>query len=205
MNEISQRKPRCPRWSVRTTLAASAAIIAIVTTMTLLISTRPLWIELETVTALLSIVAFMFFGHVLYRGVRFGKHERFDFSFRTVGCGDMWGGGGDVLTNFIAFDIESGCLGFIVSIVASILIMALLTVVLWLGLNVAINAVVLVSVPLFYFFKRSLRQLVALGRTCHGRLGRSCLIALRMTVLYIAWFYAIIYLAHRLHFALHPN
>lgn len=206
--EFRRRAQRRPRWSLRTTFGAALMIVVLVAIMTLVLLHRDFWIELETVTALLSVVMFMFFGHVLYRGIRFDKHERFDFSFRTVEYGDMWGGGDvlDRLPDAVSFvDLEDGCLGFIVSIIGSLIIVGLLTVLLWLGANVVINVVAVISIPLFYFFKRSLRQLVALGRTCHGRLARSCLIALRMTLLYTVWFYALIYAAHRIHFAMRGN
>lgn len=201
------RLPR-PRWSIRTTVSTAVAIIAIVSVLTLVVLHRPLWIELETVTAILSVITFMFFGHVLYRGVRFSKHERFDFSLRTVGREKIWdapdplAGTGDLLN---AFDIDAGLPNFILNIVISILLVFVLTWVLWLGLNIAINAATMIAIPLFYFFRFSLRQIVALGRTCHGKLGRSCRIAAGMTFAYMAWFYALIYAAHQLHFALHKS
>lgn len=198
------RGPR-PRWSIRTTVGAAVAIVAIVSAITLLVLRRPLWVELEAVTGLLSIVTFMFLGHVLYRGVRFLKHERFEFSLRTVELGDLWHGA-DALPDSLDFsdavDAADGVLGFLLGVLVSIVLVIVLALVLWIGLNVAVNAVAIVSLPLFYLFRRSLRQVVARGRTCHGRLGRSVRVAAQMTFLYMGWLYSLIYLAHRLHAAL---
>jgi len=194
------RRPH-PRWSMRTTALAGLVIVLVVSVVTLLVLKKPLWIELEALTAILSIVAFMFFGHVLYRGVRFNKRERFDFSLRTVSLEDIWDAArisADVPDFSDAFDLAEGIWGIILGILVSILLVFLLGFVLWIGLNVALNAVIVVSIPLFYLFRRSLRQVVARGRSCRGSMPRSLLVAAWMTFLYMGWFYSLIYFAHLL-------
>lgn len=195
------RRPR-PRWSIRTTSVAALAIVAIASVLTLLVLRKPLWVELEALTGLLSVVVFMFFGHVLYRGIRFNKHERFDFSLRTVSLQDVWDGaasgvdGADLLE---AVDAGDGIIGFLVGLLVSLVLIVGLGLVLWIGLNVVFNAVIVVSIPLFYFFRRSLRHVVVRGRTCRGNLPRSFRVAAWMTFFYMGWFYSLIFFAHLLH------
>ena len=191
---------RRPRWSVRTTLYASLGIVAGVTTLTLLVLHRPLWVELELVTALLSLSVYAFIAHTIFHGVRFDKRERcevplFDLSYdRLPDCSGADLGG---MVNF--FDGDEGCLGVLVGLAASAVLVVGMAAVLWLGLNVLATTVTLVTLPLFFIFRRSLRRIVAAGRTCRGDMKRSLLVGARLTALHMVWFYVVIYAAHRLH------
>jgi hypothetical protein len=64
--------------------------------------------------------------------------------------------------------------------------------VLWLTFSFVVTAILVVAIPLFFLFRRSIRYIVANGRLCRGNLGRSVVFALRATLTNIVWFYAIL-------------
>lgn len=176
-------------------------IALLVALVTLFILEQPLWLELEWVTGFLSLFVFAFIAHVLYHGVRFNKREQFEvpiFPLRYDKLPDF-GGGFDVPSPVDLFDFDDGCAWMVIGLGLSLAVVFGLTAVLWLGLNVASTTAGLIALPLFFIFRLSLRRIVAAGRTCRHRLGRSLWLGARMTVLYMVWFYLLIFAAHELH------
>ncbi len=97
---------------------------------------------------------------------------------------------------------ETGPLGLVVgSLIGRVIVIGIaiaIAVVLWLSVNILISAVVIVSMPLFFLFRRSLRYVVAEGRSCHKNLRPSFVFALRATVAITLWFYLILVGAHNI-------
>lgn len=87
-------------------------------------------------------------------------------------------------------------IGFLLDLLVSAVIAFVIAVILWLSFNLVVTGVVFISIPLFFLFRRSIRYIVAKGRTCHGNVGKSFLFALRATVTNTVWLYAILATAH---------
>jgi hypothetical protein len=68
--------------------------------------------------------------------------------------------------------------------------------ILWLGLNIIVTGTMILLLPLFLLFRRSLRLAVARGRTCRGNVAKSLKYAAGATVANMAWLYLIIYAGH---------
>jgi len=198
----SYSRSRRPKWSIRSSFLTGVGLVAVITALVLLTVRRSIWQELEIVTAILSLLMFAYLWIVLYLGVRFDKAEGFSIDWPQ-------GHPKDVLdftpTDFGGFFTEAGAeagvlglvLGFLLDILVSLLLAALICVVIWLGLNAVIAVVVAVFLPVFYFYRRSLRYLVARGRTCRGRWVKSALYACGATLIYTVWFYLIFYVAQQ--------
>jgi len=88
--------------------------------------------------------------------------------------------------------------GFLLDIFASLVLVAIISALIWLGTNAAIVVILAVFLPLFYFYRRSLRYVVARGRKCRGKCGKSALYAIGATIMYSIWFYAIFIVAQRI-------
>ncbi|MHC4798223.1 MAG: hypothetical protein ACYTF1_16440, partial [Planctomycetota bacterium] len=101
---------------------------------------------------------------------------------------------------------EGGPLGIIVGIILdlilSIILIFLLAFILWLGVNLLVAAAALVFIPLFFLFRRSLRSITARSRRCRGDLGKSIIMAVYYTVIATVWFYIVLFIAHRIAFAM---
>ena len=92
-----------------------------------------------------------------------------------------------------------GCLlGLILDIVLTIVLAVVLAFVVWLSVNLLFVALTLLFIPLFFLFSRSLRYVVAHSRRCRGNLAQSCSTALYYTIAATVWFYAVVFLAHRM-------
>ena len=194
-------KPKRPRWSLTTHFWGAVTIVLLVSLTTFLVLKKPVWAELEILIGVLSLFMFAYFFLLLYHGVRFDKNERYLILWpsqlpdwlNTTPALDTGG-------TFTEGGAEAGplgiLLGFLLDLVASIVLTFLLAVVLWLSLNVFVTAVVVLGAPLFFLFRRSVRYVVAKGRTCHQDSGRACWFALRATLVNTLWFYAILEGAH---------
>lgn len=189
-----------PRWSLRSTFLVGIGLVAILTPLVLLTVHRSIWQELEIVTGVLALVMFVYLAVVLHQGVRFDKAEGFVVDWPQGGPRDFveW-----APTEFGGFFTEAGAegglvglvVGFLLDLLASLLLAVVISVVIWLGVNAAVAVILAVFLPVFYFYRRSLRYIVARGRTCRGRWGRAAAFAAAATLLYTVWFYLIFYAA----------
>jgi hypothetical protein len=79
------------------------------------------------------------------------------------------------LSNFDLLD--DGIFGFLIAIVLVITTAISIGILVWLGANLIMIAMVVLFIPLYFVFRRGLRMVLMHSPRCHGRLGRSILIA----------------------------
>jgi hypothetical protein len=193
-----------PRWSLISSFYTALGILVLITPLVLLTVKKSIWTELEILTGIISAMMFIYLSVILFLGVRFNKNERIciewpkgePFSLTDTGSfipGDTGG-------FFTELGSEAGIpgiiIGFILDMVATVVIVFLISLLLWIGMN-GLEAVILaVCIPLYFFYRRALRAIVANGRSCRGNIGASLLQAFKSTLGYALWFYGIFIMAH---------
>jgi len=193
-----------PRWSMKSSFLTALILLISVTALVLLTVQKSIWTELEIVTAGVGMLMFAFLTVVLHHGVRFDKNERFSVAWPGISPRDLLDASSFTpdIDSFIDCGADAGplgiILGVILSIVGSVVLTVIISLLLWFGVNVVWTVVVAVSLPLFYFYRRSLRSIVVKGRACRGNWRRSAGHAFLSTILYTAWFYVIFALAHHI-------
>ena len=171
-----------------------------------MIMKKSLWVELEIVVAFLCIFYLVYLYILIFKGIRFNKNETYSINWKPFDtdkpCLDMIGPVGSYGT-FASAGAEAGplgCLaGIVLDIVVSIFLVVIVAFLLWLGMNVITTGILILFLPLFILFRRSLRIALAKGRSCHGQVGRSFLYAALATSLNMTWLYGVIYLGHLLY------
>ena len=96
---------------------------------------------------------------------------------------------------FAEVGAEAGLVGLLLDVLVSLLLAMIISALIWLSLNAAIGVIIAVFLPLFYFYRRSLRYVVAQGRKCRGKWGKNALYAGGAAILYSVWFYLIFIVA----------
>jgi hypothetical protein len=81
-------------------------------------------------------------------------------------------------------DLFGIIIGPIITILVTVVLAVFLTLAIWVGLNVIALLGLIIFVPMYYIFRRSLRLVLIHTRTCRGRLGTSALIAIRYAIPY---------------------
>jgi hypothetical protein len=187
-----------PKWSLKTSFWAAVAVVTIASLCALLVLKRSIWVELHVLTAVLATFMFGYLFLVLYYGVRFDRNEQYSFSWPGSKFESWWDGTSQFNTGGTLAEggAEAGPLGmivgFLLDLIVSAVIAFVIAVVLWLTFSFVVTAILVVAIPLFFLFRRSIRYIVVKGRSCHGNLGRSIFFALRATVTNTVWFYAIL-------------
>jgi hypothetical protein len=195
-----------PRWSLKSSFYTAVGIVALVTPLVLLTIGKSIWTELEILTLVISALMFIYLTAVLYLGVRFNKNERFAIEWPKGDPADIFDASlyfpGDTGGFFTGLGAEAGILGaiigFILDVVATLILAYAISLLLWIGFNGVAVLVPAVGLPLFFFYRRALRAIVLKGRRCQGKPGRSMLHALKSTLGYAVWFYGIFMLAHHI-------
>lgn len=188
-----------PRWSIKACVFAAIVITALSTIGVMSFLKKSVWVELEIVTALISLFIFTFLCYVLYHGVRFDKNERYEVQMRELKVPDTPSGvdTGGVCTEIGDCFGTAGCLiGLLIDLLLSGVLIVVLAFLFWLGLGLAEFAIAAIALPLFLLFRRSLRIVVAKGRSCRGNAQRSFFYAAIYTLLGTSWFYLILLSAH---------
>ena len=197
-------RSRRPRWSLKSSFYTAFGILILVTPLVLLTVKKSIWTELELITGIISAMMFIYLAVILYQGVHFDKHERIIVDWPKESPISLSDAGSYVTGDFGGFFTDLGSelgipgiiIGFILDIFATFIIVFLISLLLWIGLN-GIEAVILaVCIPLYFFYRRALRAIVIRGRRCRGNIGASLLQAFRSTLGYAVWFYGIFMLAH---------
>jgi hypothetical protein len=166
----SPHSTRLPRWSATSLLiVALASGFATVALVALLVH-RPVWDELRLVAAALTAPVWMFLCFILYRGTRFEREDSVRISWVRPATIAEHMPVIDSFGHFTSAGAEHGAGGIVVGLLLDILVAVVLTavavVLLWVGINFALVAALVIWVPLVYMFKRSVRTIVARGRTC---------------------------------------
>ena len=194
-----------PRWSLKSSFYTVLGILILVTPLVLLTVKKSIWTELEIVTGIISAIMFAYLSVILYFGVHFNKHERIIVDWPKASPIDISDAGSYITGDFgggfftdlgSELGIPGIVIGFILDIFATFIIVCLISLLLWIGLN-GIEAMILaVCIPLYFFYRRALRAIVIRGRRCRGNIGVSLLRAFKSTLGYAVWFYGIFTLAH---------
>jgi hypothetical protein len=195
-----------PKWSPKSSFLMGVGISIIVTITVLFTLKRSIWTELEIITVVLAFFMFAFLMTALYLGVRFDKRERFSIDWPKGSPSDLIDASGYVPGDTSGFFTEAGAeagilgiiFGFILDILVTIILIYLVAFIIWLGLNVFLAAILSVSLPLFYFYRRTLREIVARGKYCRGHVIKSAMLALKSALGYSIWFYTIFFMAHQI-------
>jgi len=197
--------PPRPKWSLKASFLMVLLLVAVIAPLVFLVVHRSIWTELEIVTAIVAVLVFLYLTLVLYLGVRFDRKERFTVAWLR----------GNPITLLDVVDLPSldspvftelgshfGLLGFIIGLLIDLLATAalimLISIALWVGINGLIAVTAAICLPLFYFYRRSLRMIVAKGRDCRSNWPKSLRRAALSTLGYTAWFYGIFVLAHQI-------
>ena len=94
--------------------------------------------------------------------------------------------------------LGEGCLGAIVSVLLSVVVLIVLAFLLWFLINVGAVVVLVLFLALAWVFSRALRQVFRHSRTCRGRLAPSLGYAVLYSALYTGWLFALVHLTHYL-------
>ncbi len=195
-----------PKWSLTTQFWAAVTIAALSSAAVFLISKKNIWTELEIIIGVLSFFTFLYFFFLFYHGVQFDRNEVYSITWKPFNF-DNWTdtlGYADTGGLFASAGVEAGpvgCLvGLLLDIVVSLLLIIIVAFLLWLGFNVFTTGVMILMLPLYFLFKRSLRVAVVRAKACHGDLTKSMMYAFGATLVNIAWLYLIIYAGHHILF-----
>lgn len=193
-----------PKWSFKTNFWAGILIAVLVSAIVLIILKKSIWIELEIILGILSFFIFIFFYYVFYHGVRFDKSEKYSITWTKIDFESCANASPVIETGgeLALIGAESGISGFIIGllldIVLSLGLSFVIAVLLWLGLNIGITAILVLFLPLFYIFKRSLRYVIARSKRCHKDMIKSFFSALLATFISTSWLYVILLGGHYL-------
>ena len=195
-----------PRWSLKSSYYTALGILLLVTPVVLLTIKKSIWTELEILTGIISAMMFIYLAVIFYLGVHFDKHERISIEWPKGEPISLSEASSYIPFDFNGFFTELGSeagiagliIGFILDLVATVVIVFVISLLLWIGLNGIEVVILAVCIPLYFFYRRVLRAIVIRGRRCRGNIGASLLQALKSTLGYAVWFYAIFTLAHYL-------
>src|SRR3989339_425992 len=199
-----------PKWSLKSSFLTALGLIAVITPLVMLTVKKSIWVELEIVTGILTVLMFVYMSVILHQGVRFDKKERFAIDWHK-GQKPTISDAFDITSRLSPVDLDfpftqagaeegivGAIIGVILDVVISFLLIAIICFVVWFGANFLLEGIFIVTLPLFYFHRRSLRYLVAKGRACKGNWAKSLIHAFTSSVLYTAWFYLIVYTANHI-------
>lgn len=198
----NHKKHQSLKWSFRTNFWGAILIVLLISIVVLIFLKKSIWVELEVIVGIVSIINFSYLFYVLYHGIRFDNDEKYTITWKPVD-GDALSFASPIIDTGLGFTCagaEAGILGLIVGffldIIVSILLSLIIAVFLWVGLNIVITAIIVVSMPLYYFFRRSLRYIVAKGRRCYRDIKQSIYFAFKSTIINAIWLYCIIFVGH---------
>jgi hypothetical protein len=195
-------KMKRPKWSLTTQFWAAVSIAVVSSALVFLLSKKNIWTELELIVGGLSCLTFIYFFLLFYHGVRFERNEVYSISWKPFDIDKLWWLDGFIDTGglFTYAGAEAGameCLiGFLLDIVISSFLIVIIAFLFWLGINILTIGTMVLLLPLFFLFKRSLRVAVARGRACHGNLNKSLMYAIGATIVSMVWLYLIIFIGH---------
>ena len=195
-------KNKRPKWSLKTNFWAAVGISVLISILVLFGLEKSIWLELEFIVAILSLFCFIYLFYVLFHGIRFEKNEKYSVTFEAIDFSSVLDGASNLDTqgSFTSAGGEAGCLGlivgFLIDLIVSIILSFVIAIVLWAGINIVFSSVLILFLPAFYLFKKSLRYAVAKGRSCYKNFSKSFFYSLGATLISSSWFYMIIALGY---------
>lgn len=191
-------RPPTPVWSIK-----SIAVLSLLTLVVAALAIFPFgnrsWIV--NVEWLLGIVAFTLFAMMsvgLYRGVKLRELEPPTAELQQVRFDD-WTPDVSHLPDFssaidIGGDDAAGCLGAIVGLLLSLVVLVVLVLGAWILLQIGALVIFVVMTAIYWVLHLALRQVFTHAADCHGNLARSLMFATLYTVLYTGWLFALLFL-----------
>ncbi len=185
---------RYPIWSARTITFTSLAVLLTSVLMIFLVGDQSPLLKVELLTAIMALLMFTFLSCALFKGVRVRKREKIpeltaigeafkqnenmfgDVPFKAVGAADDLAG------------LAVGLMMFVVLLVVGLVLLPLIMNVLWVGVFMVIAAA-------FWIVHRGLRYVLIYSRSTRGDLGKSVWYALRYTMVYSGWLFALLAIA----------
>jgi hypothetical protein len=171
-NENSNGVKHRERWSVLTCFWTALGIVLIVAITVLLLMHKPVWVELETLAVVVGILMTFFYTNLLYNGIHFSKDETLTFGKAIGNPLDLADGMGGEFGHFTAAGASEGpaglLLGLVLDIIVCIFLAIVLSLLLWLGINLLVDGIIAIAIPLFYIFKRSVFFVMRHVEECHG-------------------------------------
>jgi hypothetical protein len=83
-------KSNRPKWSFETHFWAAVVIATIASACVLLISKKNIWVELEIIVGVLSLICFAYFLFLFYYSIRFEKKETYSIVWKPFRCDGSW-------------------------------------------------------------------------------------------------------------------
>jgi hypothetical protein len=206
MTEISKGEEKIRmRWSLKTSFWMVFTILLVTSAFVLCLMQKAVWIELETLAVIAGVLLSLFYTYILYHGVVFVDDRTvavrksigspFDIS-GVSNLGDMNFG------SFAAAGASDGIggmlLGLLLDIVVTIFLAFVLSFLAWLGVNLVVESVALISIPLVYIFKRSLAFVLRHTEECRGNPGASLKYGFAYGAFKTATLCLIIFASHRI-------
>lgn len=198
------QKAQRTKWSLKTSFWSAICVAVCISIVVIFGLKQTLWLELEIITGILSLLIFLYLFFVLYHGIRFDKGERYTITWHHVDFPSVIDGA-DFLDSFGVFTsmgADNGIVGiifgFILDLVVSILLSIVIAFLIWAGINVLLTTILILFLPVFYLFRRTLRYIVAKGRFCYKNTGKAFRYAAQATIICSLWLYGILVFSHYL-------
>lgn len=189
-------------WSMVTCFWTALIIVVIAATSVIVFMHKAVWVELETLAAVIGILMTLFYSYILYHGVKFLDGETIALTRAIGNPFDFADGGGDLFGHFTAAGASEGIagllLGLLLDIIVCLVLAFLLSILFWLGVNLVVAGVVVVAIPLFYIFKRSLSFVLRHVDECKGDFWKSCRYGFGYAILKTATLCLMIFASHEL-------
>ena len=159
---------------------------------------------METLALVVGGLMTGFYSFALYHGVYFSDDETISLVVPVGNPLDFADGSisGDLFGAFTTAGASEGpvglLLGFILDIIVCLFLSFVVAFLFWLGVNLLLIGVVIVVIPLYYIFKRSVLFVMRHTEECHGNLWRSLGYGLSYAVLKTALLCLIVFASHEL-------
>ncbi len=190
-----------PVWSVRSVAWLAVVTLAVSGTVIFLAGKRSFIVELEWMLGVVSAALFAMLSVGLYRGVRLREKDAPSAEMRNVDLSD-WQPDGSLPDVDCPLDVidggDEGCLGVIVGLLLSVVVLFLLLGFLWVFLQFAAIVLFIMMTAIYWVLHLALRQVFAHSEDCRGKLLRSLGFASLYTMLYTGWLFALLFLASSL-------
>jgi hypothetical protein len=189
-------------WSMKICFWVALIIVLVTSAVVILLTHRPVWIKLEILALSSGLLMTFFYSYILYFGVKF--HDDGAITLPKV----FENRPQPKFSNLIDLDYgdifsgSEGIIGFVISVILNILFSLLLAflmaLLLWLGINLVVVSVVIITFPLFYIFTRSIKFVLRHAVECQGQFLKSILYGFGYALLKTATLCFIIFTTHYL-------
>lgn len=190
---------------MKTCFWTALIIVLLSSTIVILLMHKPVWIELETLALVIGLMMTFFYSYILYHGVKFlddgaitvseaiSNISKWDFlnSLYVDNIGDFSKAGASE-------DPMELLIGLFLDILFSLLLTFILGLLSWFGGNLVATSIIIITIPLFYIFTRSIRFVMRHVEECRGKVLKSIQYGLGYALLKTTTLCIMIFAAHQL-------